>query len=424
MAVQVTANDQHPPARRWWRSLWVSVPLSLLVGWLLAAFVLSWFVTTVRIGGMPARQMTLEYPNLVGTAVLSTVVLVWHLLLWRRRVRFGLRTLFLLTAVCGVLCATVGVRYMRAKAEQRTVARLGGDAVTEHGRVVELTLEHTDRQRLLDTDLEQLKYLPNLRKLSLRFARVTDDGLSRLRSFAELEELTLGHTGYLDADVDLTTIFGLTYQGSDVKTKGGIQRVQSDLSRGLLFIRNTKITDAGMEHVGQLKSLRVLCLDDTAIGDAGLEHLARLAHLEELNLERTYVTNDGLRWLTGLPRLERLWLSGTRFLGDAGMEHVCRITSLRELSPPWQTTTGGLELLEKLPRLEKLDLTDCQASLRPLARLPRLRELTAPRSTTDAELKYLYGLKDLRKLKLSGASVSDAAMQELQQALPQCQIAR
>jgi hypothetical protein len=41
---------------------------------------------------------------------------------------------------------------------------------------------------------------------------------------------------------------------------------------------------------------------DTRVGDAGLEHLKDMKELEGLNLGRTHVTDEGMEHLKGLNR--------------------------------------------------------------------------------------------------------------------------
>ena len=69
-------------------------------------------------------------------------------------------------------------------------------------------------------------------------------------------------------------------------------------------------------HLTKLSRLQNLSLKNTDVSDAGLEHLIRIRFLNSLNLGGTKVTDDGLTQLTtGLTNLSRLILDDTK-IGD------------------------------------------------------------------------------------------------------------
>ncbi len=59
-----------------------------------------------------------------------------------------------------------------------------------------------------------------------------------------------------------------------------------------LYLCNTQVTDADLEHLKGLTNLRYLNLTNTQITDAGLEHLKGLSNLENLELDDTQVTAE------------------------------------------------------------------------------------------------------------------------------------
>ena len=74
-----------------------------------------------------------------------------------------------------------------------------------------------------------------------------------------------------------------------------------------VHLDRTKVTDTALEHwKGGLTELSFLWLSDTKVGDAGLEHLKGLTKLKWLLLSQTKVTNAGLEHLSGLTELEGL----------------------------------------------------------------------------------------------------------------------
>jgi len=150
------------------------------------------------------------------------------------------------------------------------------------------------------------------------------------------------------------------------------------LTRLNLF--GTKITDAGLKHLGCLPQLRDLVLEKNQITNAGLEHLSKLKGLTALNLDRTEVGNAGLEHLKGLTNLERLFLNGTQ-VSDAGLEH-----------------------LQGMNKLELLLLNGTKV--------------------TDAGLLHLKELTELKYLDLEDTQVSNVGVKKLQQALPNCNVWR
>jgi hypothetical protein len=141
---------------------------------------------------------------------------------------------------------------------------------------------------------------------------------------------------------------------------------------------DTRVTDAGLEHLKGLGHLRELTLDGAQITDAGLEHLKGLANLQALYISNTQITDAGLARLKGSSNLRRLAIGNTR-ITDAGLEHLKNLSDLRELS------------------LENTQIN-------------------------DAGLENLKALSHLEELYLRGTNVTYAGVNELQQALPKCEI--
>jgi hypothetical protein len=118
------------------------------------------------------------------------------------------------------------------------------------------------------------------------------------------------------------------------------------------------------------------------VSDADLEHLKGLNKLQELRLSGTKITDHGLGYLKGLTELRKLTLDRT------------------------EVTDDGLKLLQPLTNLHSLNL--CETPV------------------TDAGLKHLAGFTKLEYLDLAvrGCNISEAAVKELQKALPKVKIDR
>ena len=138
--------------------------------------------------------------------------------------------------------------------------------------------------------------------------------------------------------------------------------------------------------------VRLVSLSNTPVSD--LSHLANLKYLEKLLLQRTPVSN--LSPLGELKHLELLWLHNTQ---------------VSDLSP-----------LAELTNLKDLPLINTQVSdLSPLAELKNLKELYLS-NTQVSDLSPLAELKNLEILTLGNTQVSEEQVQELRQALPNCEI--
>jgi hypothetical protein len=118
-----------------------------------------------------------------------------------------------------------------------------------------------------------------------------------------------------------------------------------------LFPLNSRVTDAGLEHLKGLTQLEWLDLMDTPVTDAGLEHLKGLTQLQELYLGGTKVTDAGLDYLKGLTQLRTLYLGNTP-VTDAGLEHLSGLTQLQFLclENTQVTDEGAKRLQQALPK--------------------------------------------------------------------------
>jgi hypothetical protein len=58
-----------------------------------------------------------------------------------------------------------------------------------------------------------------------------------------------------------------------------------------LYLNNTAVTNAGLDHLVGLENLQEMLLNNTAVTNAGLGHLAGLENLRWLDLRNTAVTD-------------------------------------------------------------------------------------------------------------------------------------
>jgi hypothetical protein len=98
----------------------------------------------------------------------------------------------------------------------------------------------------------------------------------------------------------------------------------------IVYMRGTKVTDAGLAHLAALQELRQLDLSETNVTDAGLTHLANLRQLRWLLLGKTHVTDAGLAHLANLRELQTLDLYGTDVRGP-GLTSLAGLRELRDV---------------------------------------------------------------------------------------------
>ena len=159
-------------------------------------------------------------------------------ILWR----FGLRSLFVVMTLFGLLLATLTPPFVEARKQRRLITELGklGASISTHGSVMRepsvgrailgnLGNEY-DRDFLYridfssssitDQDLSQLQQLPYLFHLDLSNSEVTDNGLDSIAACSNLYELNLSNTQVTDAGIlklkSLQTLAWLKATGTNV----------------------------------------------------------------------------------------------------------------------------------------------------------------------------------------------------------------
>ena len=242
--------------------------------------------------------------------------------------------------------------------------------------------------------LQRLRYLPGLKRLSLRGGALDDAEAVYLRGLKHLEHLELRAAEISDAG--LVHLRGLT----DLET---------------LDLGWTQISDDGIDTLNELTSLRHLYLDHTKVSHAHFKGIRRLVYLNlvgapvtsiqfdnadnlrALNLRDTNLPDSALRELSKLKKLLRLSLHGTRVKGE-GTEHLSRLPRLEELSLDSRAINEqSLKHLRKIKNLKVLHVYFISAEFddsKADALLNLIRK-TLPQSVTIHEFfSFSYGFED------------------------------
>jgi Leucine-rich repeat (LRR) protein len=212
-----------------------------------------------------------------------------------------------------------------------------------------------------DEAVPTLSELKELRTLDLSGTRVTDAGLAKLP--LGLTGLILKNTAITNAGLEavgsLTALEELDLTGAGVDD-AGLKRLNQKFRR--LILDKTNVTDAGLMHL-DVTRLEVLSLPNLKLSDTFVARLGDAPELRQLNLENTGVTDAGLECLAKLNRLQILNLSGTK-LSDASMPYIGQMSGLGDLRlSNTQLTNAGLASLKNCRRLNWLTVDHTKVSL-------------------------------------------------------------
>jgi hypothetical protein len=196
----------------------------------------------------------------------------------RRFLRFSLRALLIVVAICSVW---LGIAFHRAREQARAVAGIKAvpgyvfyDFQVDAAEGIDPSATSDVPSWLLDS--LGVDFFHNVTVVGFEGPPVTDDQLAAIESLGELEYLVVGP--YVSSK-GLVHLRGLTKLLS-------------------LNVASSAIDDAGLRHLAALQRLEYLAIQGAPITDSGLEHLKGLENLRDLTLHNTQVTSAGARALS------------------------------------------------------------------------------------------------------------------------------
>ena len=161
------------------------------------------------------------------------------------------------------------------------------------------------------------------------------------------------------------------------RRKAALKRFDEPLIVTSANLSGEKVTDTKLANLNGLTEV------DPAISD----------NLKTLFLCRSKVSDAGLVHLERLTKLQELDLTDTK-VSDAGLVHLKGLTKLQSLRlRDTKVSDAGLVHLKGLTKLQELDLTDTKVS--------------------DAGLSHLKGFTELQSLNLCGTNVTNAGLSHL-----------
>ena len=275
---------------------------------------------------------------------------------WRNLLQFNLKTLVGLLLLTALLMGAARWRlqqYQRRHQLTQALVRKANHVATIPGTPAILApiadaetfqdiyhLSLHNRRDVTDSDLALLEFLPELRRLSLHGARITEDGAVHLRKLERLNALSLKSTGVTDKTVE--SLAGLT-----------------DLR--LLQLSNCPKAGSSLAKLHRLTRLEVFEARYAQATDEHLGWLARCEYMRELDIAGTLVA-DPSDILAPMKRLTKLCVGGKR-LKRFELREVGGLKSIQVEGRDADVT------IETMPKL-------AQISLNRVRRL-RLRDLAA-----------------------------------------------
>ncbi len=206
-----------------------------------------------------------------------------------------------------------------------------------------------------------LKFLKELKELTLIGDELTDEGLQSIQTLGKLEYLSITGKKVTDEGLkgfkELKRLEYLNLRGTQLTGRGLAELAHLPGLKNLVLSHTPVKT---IKHLASCPALETLELADTQIDDQGLENIQALKNLIFLNLSRTQISNEGLKHLRKT-RLERLYLvfyKPTDKITDKGLEYLQEIKTLKILEinsllqPPYFSAEGIWKMQQALPQLQ------------------------------------------------------------------------
>jgi internalin A len=261
-----------------------------------------------------------------------------------------------------------------------------------------------------DADLRGLAKFPALTALDLSLTRVTDQGMQELRGLPGIVDLNLRFAEYV--------------------TDEGLAAIKSWRKLKRLVLHGTKVSDTALEHIAAISTIETLDLGSVMLTDVALERLTALPNLKELTIGGNELGDAGLQALRQMPGLTYLDLSGRQgtdsnvwviSMSDVGLEAVLTLSQLRDLRfgctsigvgvegarfatvSAMSVTPRWLEKMKALPKLQKLRLQGCDR-------------------VDDSAIAILASMPSLEEVDLKGTAVTQNGLTKLQTSRPKLRV--
>ncbi len=221
---------------------------------------------------------------------------------------------------------------------------------------------------------------------------------------------------------------------ADFKTLGSVTTIKD------LTISGKTITDSTIALLTGLTNLERLSSDGIQLTDAGYKHFAAFQKLKTLAFfHPAFRSKDfigsGLVELKALPKLENLTFAGST-AGDAALEAIGQLTQLKGFrtwhtaqTPAGNAHLGKLSLTslrmgQRLPEWGKDSPASFdESTMEVIAQIKTLESLELTEARLSAKIiPQLKALPKLTKLKIETVDISEADVEAIKAALPNCKV--
>jgi len=167
------------------------------------------------------------------------------------------------------------------------------------------------------------------------------------------------------------------------------------------------LSDPRWGLLGKFPNLKEIGIYDSGNADVFLTRIRGMEPLESFTLQATGLSDSGMKDVATLPNLKKLDVGGPGVTND-GIVHLQGHANLETLElHNTNVTDDGVAALKDIPTLRTLVL---------------FRESWRGQCPSDSGLKHLENITQLEELEVSGGWASEAAVADLKNALPDCEI--
>lgn len=263
-------------------------------------------------------------------------------------------------------------------------------------------------------------HVVNMPKLAERFR--LNNGSCKVHIKLAPALLGLIFAGPIPADTQLEGLRDLREfsGGGPGLTDAMAAEVLGCLQLQFLTLAHTRLDYKTVAKIAHLKQLQYLCLTGTPINEELFADWSELRQLKAFELEGTAISAEMMKTICNWQNLEELSLGN---LDPFSMDALGRLSKLRVLKiARTELTEANLLVLAKLPRLNVLDLSECQLHegalgaianrTNPLLRLLVLKGATVPsKSLLTLAQNYAELVIDLRAVNLDSATINSLVSQ-------------
>ena len=222
---------------------------------------------------------------------------------------------------------------------------------TEAGRFPNVTGLAISNAKITDEALAGLKNFPKLRTMNLSSTLIGDEGVRHIAqvpfTFLRLNSTQITDKG-LEYLSDLPKLSFLELRQTRI-TDAGLRSLGGLKELGTLYLDGTAVTGSGFHFLSGLPKLKLLGLDKSAVNDAGLMVLGEyqnLRDLEVLYLAETKITDAGCQVFKNMHKLRVIALGKTN-TGDAALRAIVEAPGLYSMTLGNHVTEQGEKYLSQ-----------------------------------------------------------------------------